>query len=84
MGALGISCLPLGGGWGLSHGATKKGRCLSSLLDIRTPGYDPGISIPVSCLKEWLRAWIHKAQWRPGIRRAWNKVVEHFQSLDPS
>eukprot|EP00959_Pyramimonas_sp_CCMP1952_P236276 4937928-Pyramimonas_sp.AAC.1 len=70
-GAFGTQLLTLRRRLGSVVGAPKKGRCLTSLLDIRTPGRDPGISLPVATMKEWMKVWIYGSQYRSGIRRAW-------------
>eukprot|EP00959_Pyramimonas_sp_CCMP1952_P144725 3029326-Pyramimonas_sp.AAC.1 len=73
-GVFGTQLLGLRRRLGAVSGAAKKGRCLTTLLDIRTPGFDPGTRLPVSCIREWLRIWITEPQVRAGIRRAWPQV----------
>eukprot|EP00959_Pyramimonas_sp_CCMP1952_P317420 6643254-Pyramimonas_sp.AAC.1 len=55
--------------FGSVAGAHQRGRCLTTLLDVRAPEQDPGVRLPQLCLQQWLRTWIDYPSIRVGVRR---------------
>eukprot|EP00959_Pyramimonas_sp_CCMP1952_P007773 162500-Pyramimonas_sp.AAC.1 len=54
---------------GYACGAATRGRCLTSLLELRMPGQDPGIKFPSQCVLMWLENWRDHPDLRAGICR---------------
>eukprot|EP00959_Pyramimonas_sp_CCMP1952_P281162 5877476-Pyramimonas_sp.AAC.1 len=45
--------------------AATRGRCLTTLLDLRAPGGDPAVAMPARTVDMWLSVW----QQQPGLRQ---------------
>ena len=68
----------------LSHVASsaKRGRCVTTMLDIQFDGQDPGYRLPCDCLKLWLTSWFSIPKLRASVKLAWPKVVEKLSAMD--
>eukprot|EP00959_Pyramimonas_sp_CCMP1952_P167364 3497894-Pyramimonas_sp.AAC.1 len=62
--------------------SAKRGRCLTSVLDLRFDNLDPEVCMPRESLKLWLTSWFANSRLRAGGLQAWPKVVSHFAGLD--
>eukprot|EP00959_Pyramimonas_sp_CCMP1952_P399771 8376510-Pyramimonas_sp.AAC.1 len=69
---------------GAAAGATQRGRCLTTLLDLRAQGQDPAVRLPQLCLKLWLSTWAEYPEIRSGVRRIRSSLVESVRALSPS
>eukprot|EP00959_Pyramimonas_sp_CCMP1952_P260510 5447360-Pyramimonas_sp.AAC.1 len=50
---------------GQSVSAGNRGRCLTTLLDIKTPDMDPAHTLPAKAVDMWLRTWRDHPTIRP-------------------
>eukprot|EP00959_Pyramimonas_sp_CCMP1952_P119790 2504745-Pyramimonas_sp.AAC.1 len=50
----------------LGHVASsaRRGRCLTTVLDLRYGDQDPGYRLPCACLKMWLQTWFSETRLR--------------------
>eukprot|EP00959_Pyramimonas_sp_CCMP1952_P209123 4374539-Pyramimonas_sp.AAC.1 len=64
-------------------GSGKKGRCLTTLLDLRSPQGDPAVYFPRLCCEFWMRQWILRPAIRAGVRRAWPYMLQTFRRVLP-
>eukprot|EP00959_Pyramimonas_sp_CCMP1952_P319621 6687836-Pyramimonas_sp.AAC.1 len=58
-----------------------KGRCLTSLLAIRSPEYDPAQKFAHGTFALWLQQWRDHPEIRPAVERAWAKIVDKLQGV---
>ena len=67
----------------LGHVASsaRRGRCLTSVLDLRCPGQDPGYKLPRECLRLWLSTWSSTPRVQAGVQAVWSKAVTKFRNL---
>ena len=68
---------------GAVAGAHRHGRCLTTLLDLRAPGHDPGYQLPRKCLGMWLKVWLTEPRVRGPVHRVWRDTVTKLQKIEP-
>eukprot|EP00959_Pyramimonas_sp_CCMP1952_P305254 6388048-Pyramimonas_sp.AAC.2 len=54
---------------------TPRGRCSTTLLDLRAFGQDPAVTLLSFCLMQWLDTWVRHRETRNGIRQIWSRLV---------
>eukprot|EP00959_Pyramimonas_sp_CCMP1952_P046399 969031-Pyramimonas_sp.AAC.1 len=61
--------------------SSRRGRCLTTVLDVRCPDMDPGYRLPVNMVRLWLTAWQSEPRLHAGIARAWPTVVAKLTAM---
>eukprot|EP00959_Pyramimonas_sp_CCMP1952_P422062 8841581-Pyramimonas_sp.AAC.1 len=65
-------------------GPILTGRCVTTLLDLKTPDRDPQCKLPTDTLRVWLAMWSSRPSVHAGVALSWKQIASEFASLTPA